>query len=107
MNTKKKTNDNSFLRCLCVRPPYAGQIVDGKKLEEYRSQPTRIRGKIGIIESGSGTIIGEAELYDCTEKDDWDFIWHLRNAKRFKTPVPYVHPFGAVVWVRVPLPLKQ
>lgn len=107
MKTKKaktpaKTASAPFFRCLCVKSPYAGRIVDGKKTEEYRSTATRIRGKIGIIESGTGTIIGEAELFDCTKIDDWEFVWHLRNAKRYKKPRPYVHPFGAVIWVKVP-----
>lgn len=110
MNTKTakknaktaKPETGDFFRCLCVKSPYAGRIVDGKKTEEYRTTATRIRGKIGIIESGSGTIIGEAELYDCTRLSDWRYAWHIRNAKRYKTPRPYVHPFGAVIWVRVP-----
>ena len=104
--TAKKTAASKkaepFFRCLCVRAPYAGRIVDGKKTEEYRSTATRIRGRIGIVESGTGTIIGEAELYDCTEIGDWRYVWHLRNAKRYKTPRPYKHPFGAVIWVKVP-----
>ena len=92
-----------FWRCLCVKPPYARQIVTGAKTEEYRSRPTRIRGRIGIIESGSGTIIGDAVLYDCTERDDgWEYVWHLRDARRYAVPVAYQHPFGAVVWVQVP-----
>ena len=104
--TAKKTaaakNAEPFFRCLCVRAPYAGRIVDGKKTEEYRSTATRIRGRIGIVESGKGTIIGEAERYDCTEIGDWRYVWHLRNANRYKTPRPYKHPFGAVIWVKVP-----
>ena len=91
-----------FWRCLCVKPPYARAIVAGEKVEEYRSRPTRIRGRIGIIESGSGTIIGDAVLYDCTERGDWDFVWHLRDARRYALTVAYKHPFGAVVWVKVP-----
>ena len=91
-----------FWRCLCVKPPYAHRIVEGVKIEEYRTQSTRIRGRIGIIESGSGTIIGDAVLYDCTRRGDWDFVWHLRDARRYAVPVSYKHPFGAVVWVKVP-----
>lgn len=91
------------LRCLCVRPPAAGEIVDGEKKEEYRSRPTNIRERIGIIESGSGTIIGEVDLVGCIE-DDFDFfIWKLKHPVRYKKPRPYKHPNGAVVWVRVPV----
>ena len=91
-----------FFRCLCVKSPYARRIVTGEKLEEYRTRPTRIRGRIGIIESGTGTIIGDVELFDCTERSDWDYVWHLRNARAYAVPVKYQHPFGAVVWVKVP-----
>lgn len=91
-----------FWRCLCVKSPYARRIVDGVKFEEYRTRSTRIRGRIGIIESGTGTIIGDAVLYDCTQRGDWDYVWHLRDARRYAVPVPYNHPFGAVIWVKVP-----
>ena len=94
--------DGNVFRCLCVKAPYAGRIVDGTKTEEYRSTATRIRGRIGIIESGTGTIIGEAELYDCTKIGDWEYVWHVRRAKRYAKPRPYKHPFGAVIWVKVP-----
>ena len=99
--TKKSCKNQLAFRCLCVKPPYARAIVTGAKVEEYRTRPTRIRGRIGIIESGSGTIIGEADLYDCTERGDWDYIWHLQNARLYETPIPYRHPFGAVVWVKL------
>jgi hypothetical protein len=29
----------------------------------------------------------------------YTFAWVLANARRFKTPVPYRHPSGAVIWV--------
>ncbi len=97
-------NDGEYFRCLCVRSPYAGQIVDGEKPIEYRSTNTRIRGMIGIIESKSGTIIGEAELYDSAYNRREDrFYWHLRKARRYKKPVPYDHPNGAVIWVKLPM----
>lgn len=93
----------TMFRCLCVRPPYARAIVTGKKIEEYRSRPTRIRGRVGIIESGSGKIIGDAVLADCTEREDgWEYVWHFRQARVYAAPVAYRHPVGAVVWVNVP-----
>ena len=100
---KKLPEGVSYFHCLCVKPPYARQIVTGEKIEEYRSRPTRIRGRVGIIEAGTGTIIGDVELYDCTERDDgWEYVWHLREARRYAVPVEYHHPAGAVVWVKVP-----
>ncbi len=100
---KKLPEGVTYFRCLCVRPPYARAIVTGAKIEEYRSRPTRIRGRVGIIECGSGAIIGDAVLYDCTERDGgWEYVWHLRGARCYAAPVAYRHPLGAVVWVKVP-----
>ncbi len=53
------------MHCLFVKASFAGWIVDGVKLIEYRTRETLIRGRIGIIESGTGTVIGDAELIDC------------------------------------------
>ena len=98
----------AIFRCLVVRPPYARAIVTGAKVEEYRSRPTRIRGRVGIIESGSGTIIGDAVLTDCTERDGgWEYVWHFTDARRYAVPVAYRHPFGAVVWVKVPCRVRK
>lgn len=108
-------------RALIVRAPYAGMIVDGLKTWEMRSRHVseNLCRRIGIIESGSGTVIGEADLLvsvkldfgylkHCVHKhqvDDfkllkkWNVAWILKNAVRYYKPVPYVHPRGAVVWV--------
>lgn len=108
-------------RALIVRAPYAGWIVDGLKPLEMRSTGTSIRGRIGIIEARTGLIIGEAVLEDVMklgekEKKDfqrfhkvedlslldkWTFGWFLTNPRRYKTPVKYTHPSGAVIWVKI------
>ncbi len=96
-----------FFRCLCVRAPFAGHIVDNLKPIEYRSAATRVRGTIGIIESGTGQIIGQVELYDCQPGEyEGCYNWYLRNGKRYKTPIPYRHPRGAIIWVKCP-PLEH
>ena len=41
------------MKCLIVRPPFAEYIVNSIKTIEYRSRKTNIRGRIGIIESGT------------------------------------------------------
>lgn len=111
-------------RGLLVRSPWADFIVDSNKTWELRGSRTNIRGKIDIILSGSGCIIGTADLVDCigpltrddlcdnvkkhrvgyTSIDDitYDkvYAWVLENAKRFDKPVPYKHPSGAVIWVK-------
>lgn len=95
------------LSCLCVRAPYAGQIVDGLKTEEYRSRPTKIRGRVGIVQSKTGTIIGEVTITGCKDisgGDGEEFAWQLADGRRYKKPIPYQHPNGAVVWVKVSMP---
>lgn len=87
------------MHCLFVKAPFAGWIVDGVKLIEYRTRETYLRGRIGIIESGTGTVIGDAELIDCNWNPQQGFyLWLLRNPRRYTTPVPFEHKQGCVTW---------
>jgi hypothetical protein len=103
-------------RALSVRQPHAEAIMRGTKTIEYRSGPTRIRGRIFIYaglgrysaadeskmmaEYGiddvacddlpRGVIIGTVELYACDKGE-----WYLRNpqrAKRLKKPTKHPQP---------------
>ena len=88
------------MKCLFVKPPFAGYIVDGIKLIEYRTRKTYIRGRVGIIESGTGTVIGDVEIVDCRFNSTFQFYeWYLDNPRRFATPVPFEHKQGAMVWI--------
>ena len=49
-------------RALVVDQPWVGLIADGAKVWEMRTRPTKVRGWIGLIEKGTGTIIGVAYL---------------------------------------------
>ncbi len=108
-------------RALIVRKPYARMIVGGVKTWEMRSRPTTIRERIGIIEAGSGLIIGAVDLVDSLnlslnslkdkvhkhQVDDfallekWHFAWVLERPKLYKEPRVYIHHPGAVVWVKL------
>jgi len=93
-----------------------------------RSRPTNIRGRIGLIEAGTGLIVGETILVDCYpaigpiqalltishhQVDDldllkkWKYPWIFYCAKRYETPIPYRHPKGAVIWVKSDLKEKE
>ena len=89
------------MHCLIVKSPYANQIVDGTKKEEYRSRRTHIRGEIGIIEAGTSRLIGSVCLIDCIPKKTQfgNYAWILKNPQRFNSPVSYQHPKGAQTWV--------
>ncbi len=107
-------------RGLIIRQPWIDLILCGKKTWEMRSKPTKVRGRIALIESGTGLITGEAYLTDSLDPvtqiesgmfysehriseahllERWRFPWVLENVKRYENPIPYFHPKGAVIWV--------
>lgn len=111
-------------RALIVRQPWVDLILSGEKTWEMRSRPTNVRGRIGIIEQGTGLVVGEVSITGVIKNisrdtafmqknrhrvDDlellrkWNTAWILSGAKRYKEPLPYDHPNGAVTWVRIAL----
>jgi hypothetical protein len=108
-------------RALIVQKKWLDKIFDEGKVWEMRSTKTKVRGTVGLIESGSGLIVGSVEIVDCSNfpinklphykrlhlvedeslLDKWCYAWVLDNAKRFDKPIPYKHPKGAVIWVKI------
>lgn len=109
-------------RALIVRQPWIELILSGEKTWEMRSKPTSVRGRIGLIEQGTGLIVGECNLdrvgesinnfnlgygkhlhkvddFELLEK--WHVPWILSGAMRYEKPIHYQHPRGAVTWVRL------
>jgi hypothetical protein len=111
---------------LVIKEIWADLILSGEKTWEIRSRVTHQRGTIAIIKSGSGLIYGTAELTDCIKlskpnfEDNRDkhcipvgeasevvrdykerFAWVLENVRKLQDPVPYSHPQGAIIWVRL------
>lgn len=106
--------------CLIIKKEYLDKILAGKKTWEIRGSKTHKRGKIGLIQSGSGTIVGECELVDCVSltKEEYlknkdkhqslnanltykkTYAWVLKNPKRYNEPKKYNHPKGAIIWVK-------
>ena len=94
---------------MSTRQPHAEAIMRGVKPIEFRSRPTKIRGRIYIYaglgryspeeeaetmaEYGikdvdcdnlpRGVLIGTVEVWDCTGGDG-DFHWHVRKPERAK-----------------------
>ena len=109
------------MKALIVKKEWLDKIFDEGKIWEMRATRTRITGKIGLIESGTGLIMGEAEITGCSERpvpkhkdlikyhkvenlellDKWKWAWFLSGAKRYDKPKPYKHPRGAVIWVNL------
>jgi len=110
---------------LLIRAPYVDWILDGLKVWEMRSKRTARRGRIGLIRSTSGLVVGEANLVAVegplthrellrnaekmnVEREDImapggdTFAWVLEGPRRYNPPVPYTHRSGAVIWARLP-----
>jgi hypothetical protein len=98
------------------------QILRGSKTWEIRSRAAHVRGRIGLIESGSGTVVGTCELVGCKGPLTREqrrtgarragfprgemiglgaYAWVLKDARRLKRPVRYRHPRGAITWVKL------
>lgn len=114
-------------RALIIRKPYLDKILSGRKTWEIRGSRTTKSGPIGLIEKGSGYVVGTCELVeirgplslaeyrrnarkigvsptDITELPyRTTFAWVLRRARRFPRPRAYRHRSGAVRWVKVSL----
>ena len=108
-------------KALIVKKEWLDKIFDEGKIWEMRTTKTKIRGRIGLIESGTGLIVGEVDLVGCSEcpitkwealiklhkvenldlLDKWKYAWFLQNPKRYDEPKPYKHPQGAVIWVNL------
>lgn len=108
-------------RALIVKKEWLDKIFDESKIWEMRTTKTSIRGVIGLIESGTGLIVGEVNLTGCSLTeikkhdyyikyhkvedldllDKWKYAWYFEGAKRYKNPIPYKHPKGAVIWVKL------
>ena len=98
-------------------------LIFGPKNMEVRSSDTKKRGRIALIESGSGNIVGDTfllhtckirsnkhfkSLYSCHyvsgdfEKLGYTtaWLWVLTSTYKYPAPIPYKHPQGAVIWVK-------
>lgn len=102
------------------------QILSGLKDWEIRGKNTKIRGTIALIKKGTKTVVGTCDLVAvhgplslAEQQQHADrhlptaqefeagcypttYAWELKNIRRFSQPVPYAHPSGAVIWVRLP-----
>jgi hypothetical protein len=112
------------MRALLIRRPWIDLILAGKKTWEIRGARTSIRGRIGLIASRSGTVIGVCDLVDCIGPLTAEqfrknakkagmrpseatlgyyrqtYAWVFEKPRLLKQPGLYQHPSGAVIWVK-------
>ena len=113
------------MRALLIRRPWIDMILDGKKTWEIRGSQTSVDGQIALIASRTGTVVGVCDLVDCVgpltanqfRKNATKagmrpseatlgyyrqtYAWVMSKPRRLKQPVPYEHPPGAIIWVRL------
>jgi len=98
------------------------KILAGTKTWEIRGKATARRGPIALIESKSGHVMGTCDVVDVlgpltvpelrrnARRTGFrpnelpyatTYAWVVRDASRLPEPVPYRHPSGAVIWVRL------
>ena len=112
---------NDLTKGLVIKSPWIEMILHRQKTWEIRGSNTHIRGRIGLIKSGSGLILGSVNLINSLPMNlnDWHYFWPkhrvftddlpykntyawvLENPIVFKEPIPYKHPMGAVIWVNL------
>lgn len=106
---------------LIIRKEWLDKILNDGKHWEMRATHTNQRGLIKLIEAGSGLIMGECMIagsHEVTEDlarqsfnahqvsdynllKKWRYAWRLCNVKKYEKPIPYKHPKGAVIWVKL------
>jgi hypothetical protein len=107
---------------ILIREEPLAKILAGTKTWEIRGSATKRRGGIALVQSKSGLVVGTAELVDvrgplslselraASRRSQFrpsklpypsTFAWVVRSARRLRTPVPYKHPPGAVIWVKL------
>lgn len=117
-----------YYDALIIKGPWLKEIFaeNEPKDWEIRGSRTEKRGKILLIESGTGLITGQTEITGCMELDLVDFLhhekhhkipdtvhhnnlpyphtfaWQMKGSKKYREPIPYKHPQGAVIWVKIP-----
>ena len=119
------------MRALLLRHPHIDNILDGKKTWEIRGPKTLVRATIGLIASGSGTVVGVCDLADCIgpltpeqyrknakkagmrpseAKLGWyrqTYAWVVEKPRMLKHPVPYEHLPGAIIWVKLDASIEK
>ena len=123
----KPRNAGACFKGLVIKEPWIGKILRGEKTWEMRKTACHYRGRIALICKGSGRVVGTAEVVDSLPRiktrrayaeaerfhgvppeqqreafaNGYTTPWVLANVWPLRRLVPYEHPPGAVIWVRL------
>ena len=113
------------MKALIIKKHWLDEILSGRKTWELRGSRTSIRGRIGLIESGAGQVVGTCEVIDVVgplsavdlrrtnvkhrvpskqlRRTPYErpYAWVMQNARRYARPRRYEHPQGAVIWANL------
>lgn len=110
------------MKALIIKKQWLDLILCGEKTWEIRGSNTHTRGKIELIQSGSGLVVGCCEIIDCLELKLLDYksntnkhqikdinnlpykktyAWIINKAQKYETLRKYKHPNGAIIWVKL------
>ena len=90
------------MRTLIITPQFAKQIMEGVKPVEFRRVSVKAGQRVAIAASKIRQVLGLATISQCQKIEDL-YCWHLTDVAKFKTPQPYQHKNGCVVWIDVPV----
>lgn len=112
---------------LIVKPKWGELILKGFKEWEIRGSNTSHRGRHYLIYSGTNMVYGEFDITDSVPLTEQDFNdntekhrlpieclwrsdllkryrkphrWSISNPKLYDAPIHYIHPQGAVIWIK-------
>ena len=113
------------MKGLVIKKEWLDKILSSEKTWEIRSRNTNVRGRIALIQGGSGLVVGTTNLIECKGplpetkfNNNFDkhqvtpevmnrfhykkiYAWILDSTTKLSIPRPYTHPNGAVVWVNL------
>jgi hypothetical protein len=116
------------MKGLVIQSPHIDEILVGNKSWEIRGSRTSVRGPIALIKSGSGLVVGACDLVGVEgplslaqlaasiakhliplsaipavfhRYHERPYAWVLDHASPLTAPIPYRHPMGAVIWVKL------
>jgi hypothetical protein len=108
----------TITRAISIKQPFVEQILRGTKRHEYRTVPTRIRGRVYIYVSlkprtekeywrgmeksadqlPKGKIVGSVEIVDCKPHPTKKFAYTLANPKRLRKHLQAKNQPSPVFW---------
>ena len=113
---------SAITHALIILEDPLAKILAGTKTWEIRGSATKRRGRIALIQSKSGLVVGTCNLVDVLgplslkklRSASWrtglrpdklpyasTHAWVVRSARRLRKPIPYRHPSGAVIGVKL------